>query len=161
MSSSVCLYPRLSICTLAVLYRWRQSGAVASGPCCYRRRSLTFCPRARCCVAWYNALPAHLPCKIVRVQMRALKIIYLWKLYTLLKSLDLRTGAVSNLWLNIIYLLFYISTWSYENRVSKHFVTFLHFRCLIACLLCCLLMSVWLVLWLGICVEVDVDRITI
>ena len=34
-----------------------------------------------------------------------------------------------------------ISTWSYENRVSKHFVIFLNFRCLIACLLCCLLMS--------------------
>ena len=33
------------------------------------------------------------------------------------------------------------STWSYENRVSKHFVIFLNFRCLIACLLCCLLMS--------------------
>ena len=30
---------------------------------------------------------------------------------------------------------------SYENRVSKHFVIFLNFRCLIACLLCCLLMS--------------------
>ena len=33
------------------------------------------------------------------------------------------------------------STWSYENRVSKHFVIFLNFPCLIACLLCCLLMS--------------------
>ena len=33
-----------------------------------------------------------------------------------------------------------ISTWSYENRVSKHFVIFLNFPCLIACLLCCLLM---------------------
>ena len=32
-------------------------------------------------------------------------------------------------------------TWSYENRVSKHFVIFLNFPCLIACLLCCLLMS--------------------
>ena len=30
-------------------------------------------------------------------------------------------------------------TWSYENRVSKHFVIFLSFPCLIACLLCCLL----------------------
>ena len=28
--------------------------------------------------------------------MRALRIIYLWKLYNLLKSLDLRTGAVSS-----------------------------------------------------------------
>ena len=58
--------------------------------------------------------------------------------------------------------------WSYENRVSKHLVIFLNFPCLIACLLCCLLMSFvclfaffLLVLWLGICVEVDVDRITI
>ena len=33
------------------------------------------------------------------------------------------------------------STSSYENRVSKHFVIFLNFPCLIACLLCCLLMS--------------------
>ena len=30
---------------------------------------------------------------------------------------------------------------SYENRVSKHFVIFLNFRCLIAGLLCCLLTS--------------------
>ena len=32
-------------------------------------------------------------------------------------------------------------TWSYENRVSKHFVIFLNVPWLIACLLCCLLMS--------------------
>ena len=37
--------------------------------------------------------------------------------------------------------LIIISTWSYENRVSKHFVIVLSFPCLIACLLCCLLMS--------------------
>ena len=54
------------------------------------------------------------------------------------------------------------STWSYENRVSKHFVIFLNFPCLRACLLCCLLMTFFLlVLWLGIYVEVDVDRIII
>ena len=58
------------------------------------------------------------------------------------------------------------TTWSYKNRVSKHFVIFLNFPCLLACLLRCLLMSFfffsfWLVLWLGICVQVDVDRITI
>ena len=54
------------------------------------------------------------------------------------------------------------STWSYENRVSKH-VIFLDFPRLIACLLCCLLMSFffWPCLYLGICVEVDVDRMTI
>ena len=34
-----------------------------------------------------------------------------------------------------------ISTWSYEKRVSKHFVIFLNFPCLIASLLCYLLMS--------------------
>ena len=61
-------------------------------------RSLTFRPRVHCCVAWYNALPAHLPSKIERVQMRALRIIYLWKLYSLFKFLDLRTGAVSSVW---------------------------------------------------------------
>ena len=33
-----------------------------------------------------------------------------------------------------------ISTWSYENRVSKHFVIFPNFPGLIACLLSCLLM---------------------
>ena len=32
------------------------------------------------------------------------------------------------------------TTWSYENRVGKHFVIFPNFPCLIACLLCCLLM---------------------
>ena len=64
----------------------------------YLRRSLTFRPRVHCCVAWYNALPAHLPSKIERVQMRALRIIYLWKLYNLRESLDLRTGAVSSVW---------------------------------------------------------------
>ena len=51
--------------------------------------------------------------------------------------------------------------WSYENRVSKYFVIFLNFSCLIACLLCCLLMVFLLVLLLGICVEVDLGRITI
>ena len=39
------------------------------------------------------------------------------------------------------YIDRYISTWSYENQVSKHSVIFLNFHCLIACLLCCLLMS--------------------
>ena len=38
-------------------------------------RSLTFRPRVHCCVASYNALPAHLPSQIERVQMRALRII--------------------------------------------------------------------------------------
>ena len=32
-------------------------------------------------------------------------------------------------------------TWSYENRVSKHFVIFFNFPCLKACLLRCLLLS--------------------
>ena len=58
--------------------------------------------------------------------------------------------------------LIIISTWSYENRVSKHFVIVLGFPCQIAYLLCCLLMSFFfLIWWLRICVEVDVDRITI
>ena len=34
----------------------------------------------------------------------------------------------------------YISTWSYENRVSKHFVIFFNFPCLIAWILRCFLM---------------------
>ena len=32
-------------------------------------------------------------------------------------------------------------TWSYENRVSKHFLILLNFPRIIACLQCCLLMS--------------------
>ena len=32
------------------------------------------------------------------------------------------------------YFSIYISTWSYENRVTKHFVIFLNFHCLIVCL---------------------------
>ena len=80
---------------------------LCSGPCGYLRRYLTFRPRVQCCMAWYNALPAHLPSTIERVQMRALRIIYLRKLYNLLESLELRTGAVGSvwaLWLKIIYL---------------------------------------------------------
>ena len=67
----------------------------------------------------------------------------------------------SDLFLHNVTGMTYIYTWSYENRVSKHFVIFLSFPCLIACLLCCLLMCFLLVLWLGICVEVNVDIITI
>ena len=97
MSSSVLLYPRLSNCTLAVLYVEVVS-VRCSGPCCYLRRSLTFRPRVYCSVALYNALPAHLPSKIERVQMRAYTLdFHTRKLYNLLKSLDLRTGAMSSL----------------------------------------------------------------
>ena len=55
------------------------------------------------------------------------------------------------------------ATWSYENRFGKHFLIFLNFPCLIACLLSCPAYVIFfsLVLGLGICVEVDVDRITI
>ena len=62
-----------------------------------------------------------------------------------------------------IYLLSsYNYTWSYENRVSKHFAIFLNFPCLVACsVLFASVVLFSLVLWLGICVEVDVDRITI
>ena len=59
------------------------------------------------------------------------------------------------------FLFFYISTWSYENRVSKHFVISLNFPCLMACLLSCLLMCFfWFLLWFGLCVDVAVDRIS-
>ena len=56
----------------------------------------------------------------------------------------------------------HISTWSYENRVSKHFVIFLNFLSLIACLLL-FAYGVFFACFVevGICVEVDVDRITI
>ena len=73
-------------------------GHRCSGPCGYRRRSLTFRPRVQCCVVWYNALPAHLLSTIERVQMRALRTIYLRKLYNLLESLELRTDAVGSAW---------------------------------------------------------------
>ena len=66
-----------------------------------------------------------------------------------------------NVVFHVIYI--YIYTWSYENRVTKHFVIFLNSPCLIACLLRCLLMSFFFACfkWLGNCVEVDVDSITI
>ena len=66
----------------------------------------------------------------------------------------------SDLLLHKVTGMTYIYTWSYESLVSKHFVIFLNLSCLIACLLCCLLCFL-LALWLGICVEVNVDRITI
>ena len=49
------------------------------------------------------------------------------------------------------------------QKEKKYIVIFLNFPCPITCLLCCLLMSFVFAffLWLGICVEVDVDRITI
>ena len=49
------------------------------------------------------------------------------------------------------------------GRVLHTVCNFSQLPCLIACLLCCLLMSLLflLVLWLEICVEVEVNRITI
>ena len=38
------------------------------------------------------------------------------------------------------FITYNISTWTYENEVSKHFVISLNFPCLIACLLSCSLM---------------------
>ena len=56
----------------------------------------------------------------------------------------------------------HISTWSYENRVNKHFVIFLNFCCLIACFGYVVGVRRFACLWLGpVCVEVDEDRITI
>jgi len=55
------------------------------------------------------------------------------------------------------------STWTYENRVSKHFVISLNFPCPIASLLSCFLICLFLLLFvlcLEICVEVAVDRIS-
>ena len=42
-------------------------GNRCSGPCGYVRRSFTFRPRVQCCVAWYNALPAHLPLSLIHI----------------------------------------------------------------------------------------------
>ena len=55
------------------------------------------------------------------------------------------------------------STWSYENRVSKH-VIFLDFpgpSNSLFTLLFAYVFFFWPCLYLGICVEVDVDRMTI
>ena len=55
----------------------------------------------------------------------------------------------------------HISTWSYENWVSKHFVISLNFPCLYSFfteLFACVLFL--FVLWVDICVEVAVDRIS-
>ena len=66
----------------------------------------------------------------------------------------------------MIYCMQNKSTWSYENRVSKHFVIFRnfplfnHLTCMY-CVVCLFRFFFLLVLWLGICVEVDVGRITI
>ena len=57
--------------------------------------------------------------------------------------------------------MLYKSTWSYENRVSKHFFSQLPLSNSLFTLLFAYVVFFWLVLWFGICVEVDVDRITI
>ena len=56
-----------------------------------------------------------------------------------------------------------ISTWSFENRVSKTFCNFSELplsNSLFTVLFAYVVFSL-LVLWLGICVEEDVDRLTI
>ena len=59
------------------------------------------------------------------------------------------------------FITYNISTWTYENEVSKHFVISLNFPCLIACLLSCSLMWFFLfILWFGLCVDVAVDKIS-
>ena len=61
----------------------------------------------------------------------------------------------------------YSYTWSYENRVSKHFSQLPLSNSLFAVLFayvvffCFVLFFFSPVLWLGICVQVDVDRIAI
>ena len=57
--------------------------------------------------------------------------------------------------------MLYKSTWSYENRVSKHFFLNFSFSNSLFAVLFAYVVFFWLVLWFGICVEVDVDRITI
>ena len=49
-----------------------------------------------------------------------------------------------------------ISTWIYENRVSKHFVMSLNFPCLRFFSVVCLCRFL-VVLWLRICVEKDIS----
>ena len=74
------------------------------------------------------------------------------------------------LYLTVLFIYLFIHllssynyTWNYESRVSKHFAIFLKFPCLVAwsVLFASVVFFFSLVLWLGICVEVDVDRITI
>ena len=89
-------------------------------------------------------------CKISKVlKERTTFFIYLFFSFFYIK-----TGTVG-------YYKVLISTWSYENRVGK-------LPPPNSLLLCCLLTSYLfyffffsLVLWLGVCLEVDVDRITI
>ena len=66
--------------------------------------------------------------------------------YCCYKKLDFMNGV--NKTKKKIYIS-NVSAWSYENRVSKHFVIFLNFPYLIACLLCCLLMSFFFCLFCG------------
>ena len=67
----------------------------------------------------------------------------------LIKHGVIKRGLIKHgeIWMNKIKYSQHKSTWSYGNRVSKHFVIFLNFPCLIACLLCCLLLSYFF--WLG------------
>ena len=83
--------------------------------------------------------------------------------------------SIFTLFLELKLSFSFISNWSYENRVRKHFVIFRNFPCLIAWHMLTMLFAYVVfffffffffgggggVFWLGICVEVDVDRFTI
>ena len=53
-----------------------------------------------------------------------------------------------------------MSTWMYENRVSKNFASSLNFPCFSLFTVLFAYVVFLVVLWLGICVEVAVDRIS-
>ena len=53
-----------------------------------------------------------------------------------------------------------ISSWIYENRVSKNFASSLNFPCFSLFTVLFAYVVFLVVLWLGICVEVAVDRIS-
>ena len=53
---------------------------------------------------------------------------------------------------------FYVSTWSYENRVSKHFVISLNFPLFTE--LFAYVVFLFVLWFIGLCVDVTVDRIS-
>ena len=73
--------------------------------------------------------------------LQPLAVALLKSVFNFLFNLKLYKCRALNNFHPLNQLNLYLPAWSYENRISKHFVIFLNFPCLIVCLLCCLLMS--------------------
>ena len=60
-------------------------------------------------------------------------------MYPLTETCDCRHVSATVLCVYVKFPFNHKYTWRYESRVSRHFVIFLNFPCLITCLPCCLL----------------------